>query len=178
MNRVTPTINTQRLTLRGLRAQDFDRYAEIWSDEQVVVHIGGQRRSRDESWNAFLKIAGHWQITGFGQWAIEDHVSKRVIGQTGFFYGARGYGADFDAHPEAGWVLAPETHGNGFGREAAFAAHDWFDRVITGPLVCQITPENGPSHRLADALGYVKMGAREDVDLLLRKSPPQRRGLG
>ncbi|WP_420013866.1 GNAT family N-acetyltransferase [Tateyamaria sp.] len=177
MSRHVPTINTARTTLRAMRHSDFDRYVEIWSMPEVVRFTGGAPRSRDLCWQKFLSNAGHWQMTGFGQWAVEDHDGKRMIGQTGFFYGARGVGEDFDAVPEAGWVLSPEVHGKGLGREATRAAHDWFDRVITGPLVCMIEPAHAVSLHLAEALGYVPMrdtvyeGA--EVRLLLRKSPPQ-----
>lgn len=177
MGRHVPTINTARVTLRALRPGEFDRFAEIWAMPEVTQYVGGVPRSRDASWVSFLNIAGHWQVTGFGQWGIEDHATKRLVGQTGFFYGARGMGEDFDAVPEAGWVLAPEAQGRGLGIEAAQAAHDWFDRVVTGPLVCMMDPDHAASARIAAALGYVDL--REAVDevgpiqLKLRKSPPQ-----
>ena len=177
MSRTVPTINTARVTLRAMRPGDFDRFAEIWATPEVVRHIGGAPRSRDSSWKAFLTNAGHWQVTGFGQWAIEDHRSKLMVGQAGFFYGARGLGEDFDAVPEAGWVLVPEVQGQGLAREAVGAAHDWFDRVVTGPLVCMIEPGHAASLRLAEALGYKPMRDVEHdgspVRLFLRKSVPQ-----
>ena len=178
MSRTVPTINTARATLRAMRASDFDRFAEIWAKPEVVRYIGADPRSRDVSWNAFLRNAGHWQVTGFGQWAVEDHTSAAMVGQVGFFYGARGLGADFDAMPEAGWVLAPEAQGKGLGTEVVCAAHDWFDRVITGPLGCMIHPEHAVSLHLAGRLGYVPLRDVKDgsdpVRLMLRKSPPQR----
>ena len=177
MSRHVPTINTARATLRAMRPSDFDRFAEIWAMPEVVRFVGGASRSRDESWNAFLCNAGHWQVTGFGQWGVEDHASKAMVGQVGFFYGARGLGADFDAIPEAGWVLTPDVQGKGLGREVVQAAHDWFDRVITGPLACMIHPEHAVSLHLAERLGYVPLrdarAAGEPVRLMLRKTPPQ-----
>jgi len=177
MSRHVPTINTARATLRAMRASDFDRFAEIWAMPDVVRHIGGAPRNRDASWGAFLRNAGHWQVTGFGQWAVEEHGSKKMVGQAGFFFGARGLGADFDAIPEAGWVLVPDAQGKGLGTEVVCAAHDWFDRVITGPLGCMIHPEHEVSLKLAHRLGYVPMRDVEDdsgpVRLMVRRSPPQ-----
>lgn len=178
MGRHVPTINTARVTLRAMRPGEFDRFAEIWAMPEVAMYIGGKPRSRSDSWKAFLVNAGHWQMTGFGQWGIEEHASKRLVGQVGFFHGARGLGEDFDSVPEAGWVLAPEAQGVGLGIEAAQAAHDWFDRVVTGPLVCMIDPDHSASARIAEQLGYVDMRLAEDEDgpirLLSRKAPPQR----
>ncbi len=173
MNRIIPTINTARLTLRAMRPTDFDRFAEIWASDEVTAHINGPL-SRDAAWGSFLRNAGHWQITGFGQWGIEVHQSKRLVGQVGFFYGARGYGPEFDAVPEAGWVLSPDAQGLGYAREATAAAHDWFDRVIKGALVCQIAAAHENSLRLAERLGYVALTTREEgaLRLLSRRHPP------
>jgi len=176
MARNVPTINTPHITLRSMRAEDFGRFAEIWAMPEVVRHIFDGPRSKSKSWDAFLRIAGHWQIVGFGQWGIQVHGTERLAGQTGFFFGARGLGEDFDPYPEAGWVLEPGQHGHGLGLEAARAAHDWFDRVVAGRTVCMITPDNHRSLRVAEVLGYVPL-REEMVDgtamvLLTRKGPP------
>lgn len=176
MSRHVPTINTSRTTLRAMRPGDFDRFAEIWTNDDVVRFIGGQPRSRDMSWKVFLQIAGHWQVTGFGQWAIEARDTRGMVGQTGFFFGAKGIGRDFDSVPEAGWVLAPEAQGQGLASEAVQAGHEWFDRVVTGPLVCMIDPQHTTSLKLAERLGYIFMRTAEyggcEVHLLQRKAPP------
>lgn len=177
MSRTIPTINTHRLTLRGMRAEDFNRFAEIWAMPEVVKYIDKDPWPRGKAWDAFLKHAGHWQITGFGQWAILRHRAPQMSGQVGFFYGKRGLGADFDDAPEAGWVLAPDVHGEGYAKEAVHAAHDWFDRVVTGRLVCMIDPDNKASIILAEQMGYVPMREASfqgaPVRLFERKTPPQ-----
>ena len=178
MIRAVPLINTSRLTLRPLRMEDFARFADIWADPDVARHVFGQPRSRGQSWRAFVRIAGQWQLTGFGQWAIEDRASGKMIGQPGFFNGGRDLGADFDPFPETGWVLASEAQGKGLGGEATTAVHDWYDRVIPGPLVCMVTPENETSLKLAGALGYSDLRMAEfdgtPVQLMRRDKAPQR----
>lgn len=176
MSRTIPTINTSRLTLRAMEPQDFDRFAEIWAMPDVVRYVGGHPWSRVQAWASFLRNAGQWQITGFGQWAIIEQSSKRMIGQTGFFHSAREMGSDFDHCPEAGWVLTPDAQGRGLGCEATQAAHDWFDRVITGPLVCTLSPKNAASRTVADGLGYLPLRIAdfdgEDAQLMTRPKPP------
>ena len=176
MSRTVPTINTPRLTLRAMRSEDFARYAQIWAMPEVVTHISGKPWPKSRSWDAFLRNAGHWQIAGFGQWAIQPRGTREMAGQTGFFFGSRGFGDDFDPFPEAGWVLSPESQGTGLGLEAARAAHDWFDRVVTGRSVCMIAPENTSSLQLAEVLGYTLLREIEvDGDavlLMTRKGPP------
>ena len=177
MTRLIPTINTPRLTLRGFSTQDFDRFAQIWAMPEVVRYIGGKPKSRSEAWTPFLRNVGQWQTTGFGQWALEEQASNKMIGQVGFFHGLRELGADFDGCPEAGWVLTPDVQNKGMGFEAAKVAHDWFDRVITGPLVCILAPENAASLKVAQNLGYEPLRQieldGEIAQLMTRPKPPQ-----
>ena len=133
-------------------------------------------RSKSRAWTSFLRNDGHWHMCGFGLWAIEPHSGAHMSGQAGFFYGMRGLGPDFDEWPEASWVLDPDLHGQGLGLEAARAMHDWFDRVVTGPLVCKLEPQNIASRRIAEYLGYKPMreatwAGRASL-LMSRKSPP------
>ncbi len=174
--RAIPTINTQRLTLRSMRPQDFERYAEIWRHCEVVRFVGGTPWEEGRAWQSFLRNAGHWHMVGYGQWAIEPHGAARMMGQAGFFRAMLGLGDDFDGHPEAGWMLHPDAQGQGLGADAALAAHEWFDRVVTGPLVCKISLENWRSLRIAKELGYADLRDIEMdgdmVRLLFRKGPP------
>lgn len=148
-----PEIITKRLELRAMRTGDFDRFAEIWANPDVVRYIG-KPKTRNEAWQAFLSNAGHWQMYGIGQWAIVERASQQLIGQTGFFFAQRGLGSDFDECLEAGWVLAAEAQGKGYGPEAVAAAHGWFDTQRPGPLVAVMSKANAASRRVADKLGY------------------------
>ena len=51
MIRSIPILNTARLRLAGMRPEDFDRYASIWADPDVVRFIGGRPKTRGESWS-------------------------------------------------------------------------------------------------------------------------------
>jgi len=156
--------------------QDFERYAAIWACPETVAYIGGRPWDRARAWASFLRNAGHWAVVGFGQWAIQPHGETQMMGQVGFFTAKAGLGEDFDAFPEAGWMLHPDAQGAGFGPEAAEAAHEWFDRVVTGPLVCKIAVTHTRSLELADQLGYRALRDIEvegdDVRLMIRKAPP------
>lgn len=174
--RAIPTIRTARLTLRAMRPEDFHRFAEIWAQCDLRHDVIGQPLDESRAWGAFLRNAGHWQVTGFGQWAVEPHGDRRLTGLAGFCLGRAGLGDDFDAYPEAGWLLHPNVQGRGFAADAAQAAHDWFDRVVTGPLVCKISTENAHSLSIADKLGYVPLRSvtlhDTPVRLMWRKTPP------
>lgn len=175
MIRSIPNINTSRLTLSAMRPEDFDRFARIWTMPEMVRHVGGSPWTRGQAWEWFLRNAGHWQMTGFGQWAVIQQSTRTIIGHTGFFYGARDLGEDFDRYPEAAWFVVPQAQGQGLAREAAQAAHDWFDRVIPGRLVAKVAVENARSLEMAEALGYVAMHEvdfRGTPSLLMRRDGP------
>lgn len=170
---MAPYIETERLILREMRRDDFAAFAAIWREPEVVRFIGAEARSEAESWSAFLKNAGSWAIERFGQWAIVRKSDGVFCGQAGFFRAMRGLGADFDAAPEAGWVLGAEFHGQGYGREAVTAAHMWFDaQPFGGKSHAIIEAGHAVSFGLAMRLGYRAMreadfgGAR--VTLLVR----------
>jgi RimJ/RimL family protein N-acetyltransferase len=159
-----PVIETERLILRGMAKADFPAFAAIWQEPEVVRFIGGKPRPQSESWGVFLKVAGNWAVEGFGQWAITRRDDGAFLGQTGFFTGMRGIGEDFDAAPEAGWVLTAAAHGKGYGREAVTAAHRWFDAQEFGGIShAMIEVGHEASFAIARALGYQPMRESEDL---------------
>ena len=175
MFRSIPTINTTRLALRGMRSEDFERYAEIWAMPDVVRSVTGDVRSRHRAWESFLRNAGHWQMTGFGQWAVIEQHSRRMIGQVGFFFSTDSLADDLDEYPQAGWLLVPQAQGNGYALEAARGAHEWFDRVYPNKLIARISPDNPNSLKLAERLGYKEIrqvGDGNDASVILKRDGP------
>lgn len=157
-----PELRTERLILRGMTKADFPVYAAVWQEPEVVRFIGGKPRSEVESWQRFLRGAGSWVIDGFGQWAITRKADGGFLGMVGFFNAMRGIGADFDAAPEAGWSLRAAAQGQGYGREAAVAAHDWFDaQPFGGRSHAMIDIGHAVSFGLAERLGYVPLRETE-----------------
>ncbi len=160
---MVPVIETDRLILRGMVRSDFPAFAAVWQVPKVVRFIGRKPRSEPESWGVFLRVAGSWVIERFGQWAIIRKSDGAYLGQTGFFTAMRGIGADFDAAPEAGWVLSGRAHGQGFGREAVVAAHRWFDvQDFGGRSHAMIEIGHAASFAVAARLGYRSMREAED----------------
>ncbi|MGD9810283.1 MAG: GNAT family N-acetyltransferase [Sphingobium sp.] len=160
MNRSGPTIETERLTLRPHWLGDHAAFCAIRQDPRVFPYIGGELND-EACWNRLLRYAGHWSQLGFGIFAILERKSGRLIGETGFADFHRGLGEDFDGFPEAAWALAADCHGRGYAFEAAQAAHDWHGgKFGPGRTVCLIHPDNAPSFRVAERLGYRQFGER------------------
>jgi hypothetical protein len=55
--------------------------------------------------------------------------------------------------------------------------HEWFDRVVKGPLVCVLAADNLASLKVAQSLGYTPLRQivldGETVQLMTRPKPPQ-----
>lgn len=144
-----PSLTTQRLRLRPFREADHTPYAAMCADEEVMRHIGsGGPVDGDVAWRQMALFLGAWALRGHGMWALEERVSKRLIGRVGFL--------DPPGWPgcELGWLLAREAWGQGYAFEAARAARDYGrDALGLGELISLIRPDNIRSIALAQRLG-------------------------
>jgi RimJ/RimL family protein N-acetyltransferase len=153
-----PTLETDRLTLCAHRAEDLDDELALWSDPEVVRHISGKPSSREEVWARLLRYVGHWAVNGYGFWQIRERATNRFVGDTGLADFKRGLALPLDGVPEAGWVLAPWSHGKGYATEAMTAVLAWADEARCPHTVCIINPGNTSSIRVAAKLGYREVG--------------------
>jgi RimJ/RimL family protein N-acetyltransferase len=129
--------------------------AALWADPEVVRYITGKPSTRTEAWSRFQRQVGGWALLGFGAWTARETASGRFVGEVGFGKYKRDIQPSFDDAPEAGWVLAPWSHGQGFASEAVVAALAWGDARFEAPrTVCIIDPDNGASLRVAQKAGY------------------------
>ena len=152
-----PFIRTSRLVLRPHAPEDFDRSLALWSDPEVLRHMGGRPFTPEEVWRRMLAYAGLWSMLGYGYWLIQDAASGDSIGEAGLADFHRPFATDFA--PEAGWMLTPFAQGKGLAFEAMTAILQWAEETLPHRhTVCIISPENSPSLRLAARLGYRQTG--------------------
>jgi RimJ/RimL family protein N-acetyltransferase len=152
-------IETPRLVLRPHARADFEESAAMWADPEVMRFIGGKPSTREESWARLLRNIGHWAVLGFGYWAARD-AAGRLVGVVGLADFQREVEPPLDA-PEAGWVLARWSHGQGFATEAVGAILAWGERHLGSPRsCCIIEPSNAPSVRVAEKCGFVRIADR------------------
>ena len=151
-----PTLESDRLILRGYRDGDFDAYAAMWADPVVTRFIGGQPISREAAWTRFLRQLGMWQAAGFGFWVVEDRATGAFLGEAGFHDLRRTLTPSLEGTLEAGWVFVPAAHGRGIATEAVAAVVAWGDREKPAMRqTCIIHPDNAPSRRVAGKHGFV-----------------------
>jgi RimJ/RimL family protein N-acetyltransferase len=168
-----PTLETERLILRAHRLDDFEPGAAMWGDEAVARFIGGKPFAPDEVWARMMRYPGHWSLLGFGYWALEEKATGRFVGEAGLLNLKRPIEPPFDDAPEAGWVLAPAAQGGGYATEAMTRALAWADEHLApARTVCMISPENTPSLRVAEKLGfqeYVRTAYKGSPTVLLER---------
>ncbi|MBS9720724.1 GNAT family N-acetyltransferase [Tianweitania sp. BSSL-BM11] len=168
-------ITTDRLLLRPHTIEDMDAHHAMHAEPEVYRFLGGRPATREETWLRLLRFVGHWTSFGYGLFAVIDRATGKLIGDTGLAYFCRELGPEFDAYPETAWIFSASVHGQGKAFEAASAAHAWFE-AKTGKreAVAIINPENAPSLRLADKLGYQAFGSaiyKEHNVTMLRRAP-------
>jgi RimJ/RimL family protein N-acetyltransferase len=142
-----PTLSTGRLTLRPFAEGDLDAFAAIWADEETTRYVGGVK-TREGTWLKLAGYLGHWVLRGYGQWAVVETASGRLIGRCGL-WNPVGW-----PELEVGWTLERSTWGQGFATEAGERAIAWAreELGLTRIASC-IVPGNERSIAVAERLG-------------------------
>ena len=144
-----PVIETERLRLRALRADDFEAYASMMADPEVTRYLGdGKALNRADAWRQLAMILGHWELRGFGLWAVEEKATGALLGRIGC-YDPEGWPAF-----EVGYTLARHAWGKGFASEGAAAALAYARNVLGRREVTSVIKTgNRASVRVATKLG-------------------------
>ena len=154
-----PQLQTERLMLREFRAEDFESFATLFADADVMRYLGGASMTRAEAWRSLAGTLGHWALRGYGLWAVVRNSDGALVGRVGML------------NPE-GWpgleiacTLGNPYWGNGYASEAARAAIRY--AFLTQPvdrLISCIDPENKASQSVAARVGETK-GPPTELDV-------------
>jgi RimJ/RimL family protein N-acetyltransferase len=142
------TLETDRLILRMFRESDFEAYAKLTSDPEVMRFLGGKTFDRFEAWRHMASMVGHWHLKGYGHWAVEEKASGKLVGRIGFLNppGWPGF--------ELGWTLGRDFWGRGYATEGARRAMKYgFNELDRSHIISLIHPDNKASIRVAERLG-------------------------
>jgi len=146
--RVPEQLESNRLVLRQFRESDWRELHRYYSDEKATRFTFGRVLTEGDTWRTMCSMIGHWQVRGYGPYAVEDKSSGNVLGTVGFWF------PNDWPEPEIKWGLAREYWGNGFAKEAAAlvlaAGKEHLPDYI---LISLIHPDNKPSIGVALAIG-------------------------
>ena len=152
-----PTLESERLRLRGHQPRDYGDSMAMWGDAEVTRYVGGKPLSREEVWARLLRYAGHWVWLGYGLWVLEEKATGKFAGEVGYENHKRDIQPPLADMPELGWVLATNFHGKGYATEAVRAAIAWGDaRFGDQGTCCIIHRENARSIRVAEKCGFTE----------------------
>jgi len=148
-------LRTARLLLRQFREDDLDAYAAMCADPEVLRYLnpGGEAPTREEAWRHMAMLLGHWQLRGYGMWAVEELETGCFVGRVGLHY-PEGW-----PDRELGWALSSRFWGRGYATEAARAAAEYAFRDLGwAHLIHLIQPSNHRSIKVAERLGSEPAG--------------------
>jgi RimJ/RimL family protein N-acetyltransferase len=152
-----PTLETERLKLRHFVETDLDAYARLCADPEMMRYLGpGATLSRADAWRSMAMLLGHWQLRGYGMWAVEEKSTGTFIGRIGLHYP--------EAWPvlEVGWFVDRSRWGQGLATEGGRAALQFaFERLGLTRISSVIHPHNAASIRVAEKLGMKRERATQ-----------------
>ena len=152
-----PRLETPRLILRAFTPADVEPYVRMLADPEVARFLGdGQPLDRVDAWRQLAMLIGHWELRGFGLWAVEERSSGRLLGRIGCHEpeGWPGF--------ELGYALARDAWGQGYAREGAAASLDHARRVLRRQtIISLIRPANRASIAVAEHFGARRTGSVE-----------------
>jgi len=150
-----PILETDRLQLRAVSADDTADILHLFSSFEVMRYIGRTPLTTPEQ--AAQRVAAYQMVfkeqTGIA-WGITLREDSRLIGTFVL------WNMDAAHHrAEIGYLLTPEWWGQGIVSEAARAVLA-FSFTIAGlhSLEAQTAPDNAASRRVLDKLGFVQEG--------------------
>lgn len=160
-------LRTARLILRNWRPEDFEPWAALNADPEVMRHFPAML-TRVEADAMAARNRDHIDQHGFGLWAVERREDGAFLGFTGLM-------TLRESNPlapgvEAGWRLARHAWGQGYATEAARAAmDDGFTRLGLAQIVAFTAVPNLPSQAVMARLGMTR---RPDLDFDHPMLPP------
>ena len=142
-----PTLETERLTLRGPRMEDFGAWSAFAASDRARF-IGGPF-DVGKGWRAFAHVAGQWALRGYGSFIFCLRGSDAPLGMCGPWHPAEW------PEKEIGWsIWDAGAEGKGFAYEAAREARRFAYQVLGWTTaVSYVDKNNDRSVALAERLG-------------------------
>ena len=149
-----PTLNTQRLILRGPERDDLAALTCFMTSAPSMIEQG-ETISAEQAWFGFLTGIGHWQWHDFGFFMVVEQTTGLPIGRVGLLKHSNW------PDIELAWHLFDGAEGKGFATEAAIAVKQWAREDLgIERLHSYIDVKNMRSQAVAKRLGAVSDGTR------------------
>jgi len=145
---VPNSLETARLNLRMFRENDWQSLCEMFSDKECVKYTVKEPLPDWLTWRWLASYIGHWQLRGYGPYAVVEKESGQMIGPIGIWFPG-----DWP-EPELNWSIARKFWGKGYVTEAATAVKELaINELKWNRIISLILPENERSIAVAKRLG-------------------------
>lgn len=154
-----PTLQTPRLHLRHPRAEDAEDLFAIFSDPVAMRYWSTlPMREPSEAEQYIRGIDEGFVDLRLLQWAIARPGEDRLIGTVTLHSLSPS-----NRRSEIGYMLSPKHQGQGYATEAVRAVLVFaFERMDLHRIEADLHPDNAPSVRLVERLGFVREGYLRD----------------
>jgi RimJ/RimL family protein N-acetyltransferase len=161
--------NTERLRLRQWQTPDWDAFAELNADPDVMAFFPHtlERSTSDALAN---RIYAQLAQRGWGLWAVEIPQQASFIGFVGL--NIPGYAIPAACGIEIGWRLSSQYWGKGYASEAARAALQiGFEQLQLPEIVSFAALANCRSRAVMERIGMTHGGEQFEHPLLPEDHP-------
>jgi RimJ/RimL family protein N-acetyltransferase len=169
-------LDTPRLEIREFKPEDFEDFAVLVADPEVMRFSIKGPLGLEEAQEYFQRrILGHYKTHGFGLWALVLKEEKKLIG----FAGLITQEIEGKTKIELAYRLLPTYWGRGLASEAANAISEYaFATLDLKDLISIIDTANHRSLLLAKRLGMNSLQKTEfhgfEVFVYARSNPYHR----
>lgn len=150
-----PTLETERLLLRKIRADDAPDFFEYANDPEVSKHsTWSPHQSLEDSRQFINVILNRYQAQHVAPWGIEHKADRKFIGMCGF-----GNWITYHRRAEISYALAHPYWSQGYMTEAVRAALSFgFDVLQLNRIEARCKLENIGSSRVLEKTGMTFEG--------------------
>ncbi len=156
-----PTLATTRLLLREIGPPDALALYEIHGNAEAMKWFGADPVPDLAAAMRLVEVFASWRLQSNPgtRWGLQWHGQPTLIGSCGLFGWNRNW-----RKCTLGYELAPAAQGRGLMFEALCTVLDWgFEHMQLHRVEALIHPDNAPSLRLVQRLGFVEEGRLREV---------------
>lgn len=145
------TITTDRLYMRKVSLEDIDVIYNIVKQDTVGKWLAASRGMTKEEAKIYVeKFVDHWNLYGFGVWAVLNKSTGGIIGHCGLRYVDQK-----EDEVEIMYLLDPASWGSGYATEAARASIQYAANSMgIKKLIARIKITNDKSKKVLETLGF------------------------
>ncbi len=146
------SLETKNLYIRELTKDDFDDYFALCHQPDIHPYVSHISHDKEVEYARFISyIQMVYGFYGFGLWGIYLKENDTLIGQAGI----ESQLVEDTGEITLSYFVDPDHQRHGYGFEACRAILDYSaDELEFNRITAIISPENIPSRRLAEKLGF------------------------